>query len=532
MLRFHALRRLWCSASLAILAGITVVVPGHAEPMTFVVDAGAQNKAISRYIYGFNGTLGGAYSNLTLRRVGGNRWTAYNWVNNASNAGSDYIFQNDDYLGGGNTPGGAVIPAIKNASKANAGLLLTIPIQGYVAADKKGDGDVRNSGPNYLKTRFRVEKPKKGAPFTLTPSNTRIYQDEFVNWVKTKYPYSVTDPERPIWFSLDNEPDLWSETHAEVHPDPTTYAEMALKSSAYASAIKAVMPGTLVFGPVSYGWYGYVLLQGAPDANNRDFLLYYLQKMKAASAKAGKRLLDVLDLHWYPEVRVGNYHTGIPITGTSTSPAVVKARVQAPRSLWDPHYVENSWITHDSLGGPVDLIPRMLSKISKGYAGTKLAFSEYDYGGGQDISGGIAQADVLGIFGKYGVFAAMQWPLRNNEPFVAGAFAMYRDYDGNQSTFGDTSVKATTSNIEDTSIYASVDSTNAKRMVIVAINKTDSAIVGTFTLKHSNMTSIRAYKLTAASPTPEPNGQPKISSGKFSYTLPAYSVSTLALSAP
>jgi hypothetical protein len=532
MLRFHALRRLWCSTGLAILAGIPVAVPGHAEAVKFVVDASAQNKAISRYIYGFNSTLGGAYSNLTLRRVGGNRWTAYNWVNNASNAGSDYIFQNDNYLGGGNTPGGAVIPAIKNASKAKAGLLLTIPIQGYVAADKKGDGDVHNSGPDYLKTRFRVEKPKKGAPFTLTPSNTKIYQDEFVNWVKTKYPYSATDPQRPIWFSLDNEPDLWAETHAEVHPDPPTYAEMASKSPAYAAAIKAVMPGTLVFGPVSYGWYGYVQLQGAPDANNRDFLLYYLQKMKAASTKEGKRLLDVLDLHWYPEVRVGDYHTGTLITSNSTVPAVVKARVQAPRSLWDSQYVENSWITRDYLGGPVHLIPRMLNKISKGYPGTKLAFSEYDYGGGQDISGGIAQADVLGIFGKYGVFAAMQWPLRTKEPFVAGAFAMYRDYDGNQSAFGDTSVKATTNNIEDTSIYASIDSTNPKRMVIVAINKTGSAIAGKFTLKHSNMTRAHAYQLTSSSPTPESHGLPKISGEKFSYTLPAYSVSTLALSRP
>jgi hypothetical protein len=43
-----------------------------------------------------------------MGRIGGNRWTAYNWETNASNAGSDYLYQNDTYLGGGSAPGGAV----------------------------------------------------------------------------------------------------------------------------------------------------------------------------------------------------------------------------------------------------------------------------------------------------------------------------------------------------------------------------------------------------------------------------------------
>ena len=46
-----------------------------------------------------------------------------------------------------------------------------------------------------------------------------VYQDEFVNWVKTNYAYGQTDPNRPIYFQLDNEPDIWAETHPEVHPD-------------------------------------------------------------------------------------------------------------------------------------------------------------------------------------------------------------------------------------------------------------------------------------------------------------------------
>jgi hypothetical protein len=517
-------------AALAAAALLAVVTPALPQTVTFTIDANAQVKPISRFIYGINDTIGGVHSNLTARRIGGNRWTAYNWENNASNAGSDYIFQNDSYLGGGNTPGGAVIPAINNASAHNAGLLLTIPIQGYVAADKRGDGDVRNSGPNYLKTRFHKERAAKGSAFTLTPDRNDkfVYQDEFVNWVKTQYPYGQSDPMRPIWFCLDNEPDLWAETHLEVHPDAPTYAEMITKSTAFTKAIKAVAPDALIFGPVSYGWTGYVRLQNAPDANNRDFLSFYLKQMKAASTTAGKRLLDVLDLHWYPEATGG----GVRITENDISAAVVAARLQAPRSLWDKSYVEDSWIAQDYLGGAIYLLPRMTTKIANGYPGTRLAFTEYNYGAGGDISGGIAQADVLGIFGRYGVFAAMQWPLRGGETYVAGAFKMYRDFDGNKASFGDISVKATTSSVADTSVYASLDSTIATHMVIVAINKTDHAISGAFTIKHKPMTDGAAYTLTSASATPAANGNVTVADGKFNYTLPAYSVSTLALGAP
>ena len=92
-----------------------------AADVHFNIDALQNVHNISRFIYGVNQSLSGAYSNNTFERVGGNRLTAYNWENNASNAGSDYLFQNDGYLGGGDTPGGAMIPAITDAANHNAG---------------------------------------------------------------------------------------------------------------------------------------------------------------------------------------------------------------------------------------------------------------------------------------------------------------------------------------------------------------------------------------------------------------------------
>ncbi len=396
-------------------------------------------------------------------------------------------------------------PRLQNASAHNAGTLLTVPINGYVAADKNGGGDVRNSGSNYLQTRFRQEIAHKGSAFSFNPdlADAYVYQDEFVNWVKTNFPYGFSDPNRPIWFSLDNEPDLWSSTHAEVHPNATTYAVLVAKTIDYADAIKDIAPGTQVFGPVNYGWYGYLTLQDAPDGGGRDFQEFYLQQLAQAEATYGHRLVDALDVHWYPEATGG----GVRITEQNNTDAVVAARLQAPRSLWDPTYTETSWITQWSTMGPIKLLPRLQDKIDRNYAGTKLAITEYNYGGGNHISGAVAQADVLGIFGRDGVFAANEWPLASDESFIAAAFKMYRNYDGAGGAFGSTSIRASTDNVADSSVYASVDPANPNVLIVVAINKTSQPLTSVMQLAGVQAGSTASiYQLTGASANPQAVG--------------------------
>jgi hypothetical protein len=247
--------------------------------------------------------------------------TAYNWENNASNAGSDYRNQNDAYLGGGDTPNGAVAPGLEAARAAGAAMIVTLPIIGYVAADKNADGDVAGTAaapvPNYLGTRFRQSPARKGGAFTLAPDTTDafVYQDEYVNFLDKTYAGAFAAADKPIFISLDNEPDLWQHTHARLRGDSTTYdtslqnganatyAEMVQRTTDYADAAKDVNPAALIFGPVNYGWQGMTRFQDAADDNDRDFLEFYLQEMKAAETTTGHRLVDVLDVHWYPEAR-------------------------------------------------------------------------------------------------------------------------------------------------------------------------------------------------------------------------------------
>jgi hypothetical protein len=508
------------------------VDPSGSKGVTFVVETAENNEPISPLIYGINAdkhNFPGFDALLTavrpgLIRLGGDRWTAYNWENNDSNAGSDYEYENDDFLSSSTKPGAAILPTVQAATARGIPVLVTIPIAGYVSADRSPPGPVQNSGPNYLQTRFKIDEPTDPDPLSTTPDKTDdyVYQNQFVYWLQHAAPTAQ------IMFSLDNEPDLWDSTHAEIHPSATTYAELWSKDLEYATAVKGVWPSAPVTGPVSYGWEGYETLQNAPDsAKDGNFLDWWLHQVHVADAAAGYDVINDLDLHWYPEA---TDPSGTRITGTDTTPAEVVAREQAPRSLWDKSYVEDSWITEDSLNGKgIDLIPRLDGQIAAHNSGMNLDFTEWNYGGGQDISGGIATADVLGIFGRYGVHAAAMWPLNANESYTYGAFEMYRNYDGKGGSFGDTEVKATTTNEVETSVYASIDESDPDHVVLVAINKSLAPMTATIDLDSSaSFGAAKTYTLTSAAATPEPGaGLEPIGSDVYTYTMPAQSVSVI-----
>lgn len=501
--------------------------PPAAAEVTLRVDSAASVHPISRYVYGknFNGTTWQAQRYLTMDRLGGNRWTAYNWENNASNAGSDYYFNSDAYLGGGDVAGEAVRGPVATARAAGGATLVTIPMAGWVAADKLGT----SVSGQAVTSRFKQDQANKGAALTYPPSLTdsTVSQDEFVSWLEGQFPGAHTDPTREIFYSLDNEPDLWSSTHSEMHPTPVTYAELLSLSTTYSTMIKRVAPNATVFGGVNYGFNGYVNLQNATDSAGRDFIEFFLDGMRSASTTAGHRLLDVLDLHWYPEA-TGN---GVNVGSDDTSAAVVAARVQAPRSLWDPTYVETSWISSYLGNQPIKLLPSLKAKIAARYPGTKLSFSEYYFGGGSQISGGVAQAEALGIFGREEVFAAALWPMSTNTTYIDAAFRMFRDFDGAGSAFGDTSVQATSTDVANASVYASVDASNPSRMVLVVVNKAGAAKSTSISVSHSvALSHAKVYALTAASPVPV-HGTDLVATqpGSFTLTLPAMSVTTLLL---
>jgi len=70
--------------------------PVEAGDLTFEVDTGKVIRTISPYVYGINSQKDEGIG-ATVRRMGGNRQTGYNWETNASNAGNDYNHQSDEW---------------------------------------------------------------------------------------------------------------------------------------------------------------------------------------------------------------------------------------------------------------------------------------------------------------------------------------------------------------------------------------------------------------------------------------------------
>jgi mannan endo-1,4-beta-mannosidase len=270
-----------------------------------------------------------------------------------------------------------------------------------------------------------------------------------------------------------------------------------------------------------YGWGEFLNLTDAPDAaeNNKKYdryLDFFLAEAKRLEAKHGKRLVHALDVHWYPENRGSKR-----ITEKDVSPKTVAARLQAPRSLWDPDFIEKTWIG-DSLGKPIRLIPWLMERIAERYPGTKLTMTEYNFGAGEHISGGLAQIDVLGIFGREGMYMANYWGDSAGNtvlpPYAQAAYRMYRNYDGKNGRFGDTAVAATTDNAK-ASIYAALDAKKALTMIV--INKElHTAFAGKIHVAGAECKTADVFVLNGSEPTIRPMTAAPVKDDQIEYRLP------------
>jgi len=68
----------------------------------------------------------------------------------------------------------------------------------------------------------------------------------------------------------------------------------------------------------------------------------------------------------------------------------------------------------------------MKQLISDNYPGTKLSISEWASTADDAIEGGLVTADVLGLYGKYGVDAATYWSNPDAKGPVGLGFWLYR----------------------------------------------------------------------------------------------------------
>lgn len=514
-----------CAAALlfSVAAQAAQVVRIHAD---------APKHAINPAIYGINivstskaGFLAADSAGLGSDRIGGNRLTGYNWENNFSSAGADWIHSSDAHLMNNPVPtavgpGGSITSFVDRNRSLGRAPIVQLQMAGYVVADANGAVTEAEIAPS---SRWAKVVFAKNAPFTTQPSTTDgvVYMDELVNLLVGKY--GRADQGGVPYYALDNEPGLWGSTHPRLRAEPLTVDELLDRSEALSKAVKAVDPSARIMGFESWGAAEMKDFRSAtnygPYKDKYDWAIAaYLGEMKKRSEAAGKRLIDVLAYHWYPEAK-GDQR--ICATIEAGSAADIEARLQAPRSLWDPSYTENSWIVGLLGSRPLEIMRRVQRTIDTTWPGTRMAITEYSYGGEKHWSGGLATADILGAFGKYDLEAANLHA--DFRAFFATAFRLYRNFDGRRNAFGDIHVAADNPDSTIFSTYASLDSKNPKLLHIVAINKSAVAKPVNFSLAGKEWKSAIVYGFatdTVITRFADPTG---VTAVGFDYTLPASS---------
>jgi hypothetical protein len=504
---------------------------------TLAVDVSTARHAISPDIYGMNGGDPAfvAEIGVSVARWGGNASSRYNFRNQTYNTGSDWYFENIP-TDADHSVEGMVRSNLDRGIKP----IVTVPMIGWVAKDSSPSHPFTCGFPA---SRFPEQDAfdpwdaecgngqLNGTNLTGVPTDSSIPVDASFDGAMVSHLVgqfgTAAQGGVPI-YELDNEPVLWSSTHRDVHPEVVTYDELGGKGTATAAAIKAADPHAAVLGPSGWGYCEWIAsgLDGcAPGADaaahgGLNLSQWYLKNMKDFSdAHGGQRMLDYFDQHYYPQI------------SGDKNPEANALRLRSTRSLWDPTYVEESWIGPGGVNAPpLQFIRTMKAWVAQYNPGTKVAVTEYNWGALDDINGALAQADVLGIFGREGLDLATIWG--EPQPTQPGAysFRMYRNYDGAGSRFGDVSVSAASSDQGQLAVYGAQRSSD-DALTLMVINKTGDDLTSPLSVAgFDNHSTAQRFTYGPADLTSVVRGDDlAVHSGSVTATYPANSITLLVL---
>jgi hypothetical protein len=451
------------AAALAVCLSAVAQQPGP----VLSIDANAGVHPISPDVYGIsfywdlgdgkNSAVNAAASDIraTARRWGGNGTSTYHWKFDVNNIDADWFFEvlPDTSVNASKLPDGSTFNKFVDNVRVTGGKMMgTVPTLGWLP---KTRAEMCSYNVAKYGNQCKVDPYAKYHPITCgngivynaacgdpsatdgkTPSNPvyikndptdayaqydESFQAEWIRYLITRYG-PANQGGVNIW-SLDNEPIWWDSTHRDIHPDPYTYDELLALNIKYAEAIKRTDPSALVSGPVADNWSSLFFskkdivagwARGNYWSNPVDrnahggvpLMAWYLQQMRKYEQQHGTRLLDYLDLHAY--IEPAGVHT------STETDAVRALRLDSTREFWDPAYVVagDYWIKDvDNNGANIAprFIPRVREIVDQNYPGTKIAITEYNWTALDTLNGGLAQAELLGIFGREALDLATLW---------------------------------------------------------------------------------------------------------------------------
>ncbi|MFH1239119.1 MAG: glycoside hydrolase family 44 protein [bacterium] len=217
------------------------------------------------------------------------------------------------------------------------------------------------------------------------------------------------------YFEIDNEPELWYETHSDVFDKEVGLKEYTEIFKKYAYALKKAQAeinsadNIKIFGPVVSKSEHFFEVPYFLD----ECLKFEKDKVKNPQ---GYRILDVLSFHYYSLYRTDWKKL------RSLIPEGTPAMLESVQTWWNPSYV-NRYDRNIPLDETAGLIPQFHKYIKKHYPGLELAITEISVDSSEGVKfepvmEPIYMADLWGIMAKYGIDYAMpQWVKHNDRQF-------------------------------------------------------------------------------------------------------------------
>lgn len=331
------------------------------------------------------------------------------------------------------------------------------------------------------------------------------------------------DMKRFEYWSMDNEMEIWSGTHSDL-PLTVTQQFLVERYLDVAKKAKKAWKDIKLTGPVAaneWQWCGVDSDPNAAEERNYCWLEYFIKKVAEAQKASGVKLLDVLDIHWYPTEKT------------------YEDRINWHRVFFDTTYVYPGANGIKKVNGGWDnsivkeFIFKRLNDWMNAYFGKNhgigLGLTETDLTTDDAMLTALIYASFLGTFMDNGVELFTPWSWGDGMDEVAHLFIRY----GHEFR-----VASTSSNDSLVSAYSSVTESQDS-MTIILVNRSEkmSQTVNLYVENFEALPQVQTLTLsdlsgeTFVSHTENAlrHGTAVASDAKFSLELPAKSITALLL---
>lgn len=523
------------------------ILIANAQNVNITVDASAARHTISPYIYGKNNNISDDPSKPLqpvqwklmreaglrfTREYGGNNGSKYNWrlklsshpdwYNNVYPHNWDYAAKTlqDSLPGTQGMWGFQLIGKAASTTKSNFDdwVYNNSNYWSGVTQNLAGGGVVNAGGG--------PKAQKEGDPnlylINWTADSTTALLDHWFGSGGLGY-----DKNKLKYWTMDNEPEIWNGTHDDIMGTlPSAEAFMQVYFEV-AKKARAKYPDIKLTGPIpatEWQWYNWDNKKVTSNGKTYTWMEYFIKRIAEEQKATGIRLLDVIDIHSYPNESkdddILQLHR-IYFDTTYVYPGANGVKTTSP-SGWDDK------ITQEFI---FERCNRWLNQYMGPNHHVNFAVSEYGFTNNNATVTAVSYASVLGTFAEHNVEYFAPWYWNNGMWEVLHLFSRYAKTE---------SVKSVSSNDIQVSAYSSVN-TAADSMTIILVNRSVNQAqavnvkMDNFVVTNGNYTTQQLKQLPAYETFESHTknqllaGTTSISNNTFSVNLPALSITAVII---